>query len=692
MTNLKFNFYSILKNEDATPFIGDNILVVADGLGGSGSSTHKIDRAILADIFGDIWDSAFGDISDTSVEFKEYANELIRPLSDDKDHTSASWASRIVIARCVYALTEGGFKDVALDDEKERAKLAEFIVRGLHDVAAKFNLQKGKYDGQLLLPTTLAFVRFVEREHSIIAETVWAGDSRCYALLPEGLKLLSVDDEDKSGAITNLFYYDNPRLHLNYLQHELGKPCALMAVSDGVFDPFDPHDHLGIEQTVLTMIEESDSIEELSDKLRRFFDKVHGDDATMAFASFGFSDFNELKNAVKQRAETISSIRQKQETFHDAIEAMNLSEEDAAHYVTVRATDRFEHIVPMLLDAIEHDQDDIAITDEIRDIVDKANKAQIDAIERKKAAARKKALDNLYEIVKDFAEPKVEEIFVKDHKKYSTQELSRALRSFKDAANNLIEQSNKARHNFAQSEELEEKKQSLHGKVQSVIDKYRKEQDELWSAADNDQVASRREELLNVLILLTNADNALKFPTKKNGKVVFNEDDVTRLNEKINQNWGWDIYDYIKERNELESNIKNCVKNMATCREKYLQSWDKLFQFIANEPKYELILNGTIRKKCGLSTTETSAQPDKAAVRGKVMQTLREQKSTVTANIVCALAGHFDETSLIDSQFNAPKLSLFRTYFELKYQPNDAVRDFYDSLTALENEYTSLLK
>ena len=42
--DLCFKFYSVLKNEDAMPFIGKNILVAADGMGGAGSTVHEIDR------------------------------------------------------------------------------------------------------------------------------------------------------------------------------------------------------------------------------------------------------------------------------------------------------------------------------------------------------------------------------------------------------------------------------------------------------------------------------------------------------------------------------------------------------------------------------------------------------------------------------------------------------------------------
>ena len=42
---LSFDFYSVLKNEDAPPFVGSDFLVAADGLGGAGSNVHVIDRS-----------------------------------------------------------------------------------------------------------------------------------------------------------------------------------------------------------------------------------------------------------------------------------------------------------------------------------------------------------------------------------------------------------------------------------------------------------------------------------------------------------------------------------------------------------------------------------------------------------------------------------------------------------------------
>ena len=186
---------------------------------GAGSEVHKIDRG-ENELEDDIMESAFVKCEDIAeVLGKNYFDQLIEPMIDYKDDTSALWASRIVIARCVYALMSANGKTEYdnLSDEDTRKKLVDFIQAGLNKVKNDFKLQTGPYSGQKILPTTLVFVRYQynEGENKVIAEVLWAGDSRCYALTLDGLKILSEDDEDNSGSITNCFYADNTKVELN---------------------------------------------------------------------------------------------------------------------------------------------------------------------------------------------------------------------------------------------------------------------------------------------------------------------------------------------------------------------------------------------------------------------------------------------------------------------------------------------
>ena len=47
MKNLDFYFYSVLKNEDANPYVGSDVIAVADGLGGSVAFAYQADRTRL---------------------------------------------------------------------------------------------------------------------------------------------------------------------------------------------------------------------------------------------------------------------------------------------------------------------------------------------------------------------------------------------------------------------------------------------------------------------------------------------------------------------------------------------------------------------------------------------------------------------------------------------------------------------
>lgn len=690
MKKIKFTFYSVLKNEDAIPYVGDNLLVVADGLGGAGSETHKIDRQKHPDIRGDIWSSAFGDIKEVTTGFKDYVDELIAPMLDNNDDTSALWASRIVIARCVYALTEGEFQNADLENEGERARLVDFIARGLRNVAEKFELQNGKYSGQRLLPTTLALIRFSEQKGKIIAETVWAGDSRCYALTTSGqtpsMKVLSVDDEDNSGSITNLFYADNQKTHLNYLRHTIDSPCVLMAVSDGVFDPFSPYDHMGMEYSLLKTISESNSEQDLSAGLKSLFDSIHGDDATMAFVSLGFSNFIELKNELKTRIDDIVSVMHRKAELRIALEAINLSEQDVTYYVTNRTTDKFEYIVSMLLDAINHEQDDIAITDEIREVVESTKTKLSEENEQNRESRRKKSLDALFKYVQNHPEL-VNNILANGDMRFGEPELSKAVSSFKNSATKLVKQQQDAVQNGEERKESMESKPALLKRCRGKIDFYRRELDKMVDPS-NDNVSDKQYfGLLNILNQIYQAMIVLiKAPHNNNSRVKFSPGDAC-WERTDNQELAWDIQDYCDcKKGEMEDN-----KRISEAQRKYLESWNTLFQWIATNPPYELILSEKIRQEFGFDNPLANEPLDKKVVQDKVLQSLRAQKATVVAGIVNMLAKYYDKTSIIDRQFNADRLSLFRTFYKLKYQPNNDIAAFNEQLNVLESDYISLI-
>ncbi len=480
MNNDAFVFYSRLHNEDADPYIGGNILAVADGLGGSGSTVHKVGSTekwaksvkpenaefdlqgnkIYKELLDGVFDCNLAGSSEDN-EFVSYINELCAPMADETDDTSALWASRIVIARLVYALRFGKFKDCDLKDVDTRKELVSYINDGLERAAKKFDLKKGELDQQYLLPTTLAAVRYTELTDKVIAEAVWAGDSRCYALTPQkGLQLLTKDNEDRSGAINNLFYVKDkgkdPTV-LHYARHEIEKPCVLIAASDGCFDPFGEHDNLGLEATLLSHLCDSSSAADCADALDEYFADMRYDDASMAFVPFGFgnnepkcntaqpcdstkeSDVSEntclsqkidaeiakranidiapkihcadsykkttddsyksMCAAFADRAEYAEKLWSDVNEKKSLIEVSEKSEDDAYAYVRTRTFDKFDKAFDTLYTVYVDGSYDIALTADVCDVFEKARSEAENTLKQQREQELKTRISKLFDDV-----------------------------------------------------------------------------------------------------------------------------------------------------------------------------------------------------------------------------------------------------------------------------------------------------
>ena len=150
MNNNYFKFYVIDHNEDADPYIqitpDSGIMAIADGLGGSGASVHRLEprlyeklekrlkETVLPEFFrkdnyvpdddirlcrGEVIDCGEGCArrasakikDDVKQDFEEWLYGLLKPMADEEPDTSAFWGSRIAIARCIhYMLTHGDAK------------------------------------------------------------------------------------------------------------------------------------------------------------------------------------------------------------------------------------------------------------------------------------------------------------------------------------------------------------------------------------------------------------------------------------------------------------------------------------------------------------------------------------------------------------------------------------------------------
>lgn len=166
------------------------------------------------------------------------------------------------------------------------------------------------------LPTTMALslYRYPEDDDKVHVTTLWAGDSRCFALSPQkGLLQLTKDDngiEDPLLALSQAPPMHNSisasaEFKINRMDYEMELPLMLFVASDGMFDYF-PSPIL-IEYFILETLQGSSDVVEWKNRLQGVFDIWKQDDVSMAMTLPGFKSFNEAKNVFGGRYEWLKS-------------------------------------------------------------------------------------------------------------------------------------------------------------------------------------------------------------------------------------------------------------------------------------------------------------------------------------------------------------------------------------------------
>lgn len=200
-----------ISDEDAPPEATEKLLIVCDGLGGTGQTKHKI---------GDqYYTSAYIGSRCVSDAIKKYCDEQQRELWTD---------------------------DIATMTKK----LKKYLASQLETCIQGYKLEKSLGGNMIeLLPTTLAMAIFRKNGGFLDVRVIWAGDSRVYLLTPvDGLSQLSEDDVDgefdamkalgQSNMNNNVTGEGIDRFHLNYAEYKIPiqEGFILFAASDGCFD------------------------------------------------------------------------------------------------------------------------------------------------------------------------------------------------------------------------------------------------------------------------------------------------------------------------------------------------------------------------------------------------------------------------------------------------------------------------
>ena len=165
-------------------------------------------------------------------------------------------------------------------------------------------------------PTTAA-IALIDRipGGGLDALFLWAGDSRGYALTPEGLVQLTKDElRGEPDAMDNL-YADAPMSNcvsadgavtLQSLQVHLPAPCIAMVATDGAFGYLPSPMHF--ELLLLEALCGASSPGQCEDTLTAQLKGLAGDDCTLLMAAHGWRDYPSLKRDFQPRLEALRAL------------------------------------------------------------------------------------------------------------------------------------------------------------------------------------------------------------------------------------------------------------------------------------------------------------------------------------------------------------------------------------------------
>lgn len=678
MNTLDLSFYSSLKNEDANPYVGRGVVAVADGLGGSGSAVHVLrpgqNETLRRILYHTVIPAGF---RRDDARLNDYFGKLFAPMTDARPDTSALWASRIVMARFVCAVNGGTGAPADPADPQARRRLAAFMEDGLRAVADGLGLEKGKLGSQLLLPTTFAAVFLREGgEGFVTAETVWAGDSRCYALTGEGLKLLSRDDEDATGAITNLFRVGEGSAVLHYRRCRLQAPCAVFACSDGVFDPYAGHEHLCVEHVLLREMERGSSAGELCRRLCEHYARIRGDDATMAFKAAGFASYAAMKRFFAPRAAAVARMYESLAHFRPRLEVAQYSEDDVTGYVRSRTSDKFEAVVAAACEALREGKADPVC-------VPSVCRAYEAAYARRKAEAEDARRLRRGRLIDAFcarfeAEPAAAHLFFARSKKLgsSGKKCKRDAGRVIGLANALVA----AQKEFSAKEASLGRARGDYAAEKAAVRERAVRHCAAYRALCDDP--KRRAECLRAYEAFRYIAETLDFGKEPEG-VAPRAEDVRAVQSALKKREEWSATRAALA--EAEKKVKKAAEAYGGAVRRFLE---KYAEKVDADPA---ALFGPEMLKIAAGD-DVPREPSARAVLQDVLAALLPAKEETVGEIVRALAAASSRPSAADALYNGTRLSAFRLFFATKGETGGAFEAFCRDLAAFEEAYESLFR
>lgn len=323
--------------EDAFPYVNNAGMFVADGMGGGAGvpilrfddrcfNVDELSR-MLCDYFKFQSITEEEEFSNYSkVNFSSLSNPVMKDLyRNPKSNTLrlkksgyvGSHALGTVLAAMLIQLSSSiSCQEMDYSLWKERTeKLRDCIFDQYQSVISilgseyvRVNIDKIDYYG-----TTMAGVFFKENEDSVDAIFLNCGDSRSYVWDLNGFRQ-ACDDQGRNGGMTSRFSLGkHATVDITYEVRNYKKPCSIFCMTDGFYGVFGGKNGfhstpLYMEGFIMNVLSTQTSIENAASKMKTAFDaKGKIDDSnSMVMASFGYSTYEELKEAAKTRMDYLN--------------------------------------------------------------------------------------------------------------------------------------------------------------------------------------------------------------------------------------------------------------------------------------------------------------------------------------------------------------------------------------------------
>ena len=163
-------------------------------------------------------------------------------------------------------------------------------------------------------PTTTSTVIINRENGDLKANYIWAGDSRGYLLLEDGIVQVTRDDiygEDDAysnlsddGRLENMICADG-KFVLNHKSVVCPSQAIIVTATDGCFGYF--YTPMEFEYMLLSTLAESKTPKEWKEKLNAYMLKFTGDDYTLGIAVAGYKTFSDLKKKYVPRCKQLFS-------------------------------------------------------------------------------------------------------------------------------------------------------------------------------------------------------------------------------------------------------------------------------------------------------------------------------------------------------------------------------------------------